>query len=191
MSSPLETYVPGPAAGAKIEKKIEKDGEKWTLVLERRLRHPPARVWEALTDPAQLAAWAPFDADHSLAAVGPVKLSTVGAPTTQVSESVVKRAEPVTLLEYSWGGNDLRWQLEPTDGGTRLTLWHNIDHRFIAWGAAGWHICFDVLDRLLAGTPLGRIVGADAIKFAGWQQLNAEYAKQLGVETPAWPGTQK
>ena len=50
-------------------------------------------------------------------------------------------------------------------------------------GAAGWHICFDVLDRLLGGAPIGRIVGPDAMKFGGWQRLNAEYAKQFGVET--------
>jgi hypothetical protein len=49
------------------------------------------------------------------------------------------------LLEYTWGGNDLRWELEPLGSGTRLTLWPNIDRRFISWGAAGWHICFDIL----------------------------------------------
>jgi hypothetical protein len=54
-------------------------------------------------------------------------------------------------------------------------------------GAAGWHICLDVLDRLLADNPIGRIVGPDAMKFAGWQRLNAEYAEQFGVETPRWP----
>lgn len=177
-------YSPGPASGAQVQK----DGEAWTLIVVRELRHPPAMVWEALTDPAQLGQWAPFDADRSLAAVGPVKLSTVGAPTPQVSESAVKRAEAPRVLEYSWGGGDLRWELEPLGTGTRLTLWHNIDHRFISWGAAGWHICFDVLDRLLAGKPIGRIVGPDAIKFGGWQQLNAEYAKQFGMEAPAWPG---
>jgi len=32
------------------------------------------------------------------------------------------------------------------------------------WVLAGWHICIDVLDRLLDGTPFGRIVGADAMK---------------------------
>ncbi len=69
-------------------------------------------------------------------------------------------------------------------GGTRLTLWHNINRGFISMGAAGWHICFDVLDRLLAGQPIGRIVGAEAMQFGGWQRLNAEYAKQFGVETP-------
>jgi hypothetical protein len=118
--------------------------------------------------------------------VGPVTLKAVGAPTPQVSVSTVKRAEAPRLLEYSWGGNELRWELEPLGGGTRLRLWHNIDRRYIAWGAAGWHVCFDVLQRLLAGEPIGRIVGAEAVAFSGWQRLTAEYATQFGVETPAW-----
>jgi uncharacterized protein YndB with AHSA1/START domain len=178
-----EQYLPGPAAGAEIRK----DGDQWTLVLVRELRHPPATVWQALTDPAHLSEWAPFDADRNLAAVGPVKLSTVGMPTPQVSESTVKRVDAPKLLEYTWGGNDLRWQLDPLGSGTRLTLWHNIDRGFISWGAAGWHVCLDVLERHLAGAPIGRLVGADAMKFGGWQRLNAEYAKQFGVETPGWP----
>jgi uncharacterized protein YndB with AHSA1/START domain len=180
-----EQYRPGPASGAQIRK----DGETWTLILVRELRHPPAMVWEALTEPAQLSQWAPFDADRNLASVGPVKLSTIGTP--QVSETTVKRAEAPTLLEYSWGGSDLRWELEPLGGGTRLTLWHNIDRRFISWGAAGWHICFDVLERLLAGEPMGRMVGPEVMKFEGWQRLTAEYAKQFGVESPTWAANDK
>jgi uncharacterized protein YndB with AHSA1/START domain len=178
-----EKYVPGPARGAEIQK----DGEQWTLVLVRELRHPPATVWRALTEPAQLAEWAPFDADRDLASAGPVKLSTVGTPTPQVCETAVKRAEAPRLLEYGWGGNELRWELEARGSGTRLTLWHRIDRRFISWGAAGWHICFDVLERLLAGEPSGRIVGPEAMKFDGWQRLTAEYAKQFGVETHGGP----
>ena len=112
---------------------------------------------------------------------GRVKLSTVGAPTPQVSEMSVKRAEAPRVLEYDWGGNDMRWELEPMANGTRLTLWHNIGRRFISMGAAGWHICFDVLDRFLSGHPIGRIVGGDAMKF-DWQRLNAEYAEQFGIE---------
>jgi len=178
--SDREQYEPGPASGAQVRK----DGEQWTLVLVRELHHAPAIVWEALTDPAHLSEWAPFDADRNLAAVGPVKLSTVGAPTPQISETTVKRAEAPKLLEYSWGGGDLRWELEPLDSGTRLTLWHNINRGFISWGAAGWHICFDVLERLLGGEPIGRIVGVEVMKFDGWQRLTAEYAKQFGIETP-------
>jgi len=178
-----EQFTPGPASGAKIQK----DGEKWTLILVRELRHSPEKVWLALTDPAHLREWAPFDADKSLATAGnTVKLTTVGTPTAMVAESTVTRADAPKLLEYNWGGNDIRWQLEPLGNGTRLTLWHNIDRRYISMGAAGWHICFDVLGRLLEGEPVGRIVGPDAMKFGGWQRLNAEYAKQFGIETPGW-----
>jgi uncharacterized protein YndB with AHSA1/START domain len=169
-------YTPGAASGARVEK----DGETWTLVLTRDFRHPPATVWEAITDPAHLSEWAPFDADRSLASEGPVTLTTVGTP--QISDSTVKRAVAPKLLEFDWGGGNLRWELEPVNKGTRLTLWHNIDRRFISWGAAGWHICFDVLDRALSGDPVGRMVGPETMKFEGWQRLTAEYAKQFGLD---------
>jgi uncharacterized protein YndB with AHSA1/START domain len=172
-------YTPGAAAGARVRKQ----GDNWTLVLVRELRHSPTKVWQALTDPAQLREWAPFDADRNLDSAGPVKLSTVGTPTPQVSETRVTRAEAPRLLEYSWGDNDMRWELEPLDNGTRLTLWHNINRKFIAMGAAGWHICFDVLDRHLAGEPIGRIVAGDAMKFEGWQRLHSEYAQQFNAQT--------
>jgi uncharacterized protein YndB with AHSA1/START domain len=182
-------YAPGPASGARIE--IEKDPahknqDKWTLVLVRELRHSPEKVWQALTDPAQLREWAPFEADGNLGAVGTAKLTTVAAPTPQVSETKVKRADAPKVLEYNWGGFDIRWELEDSRGGTRLTLWHNINRRFISMGAAGWHICLDVLDHLLGGNPIGRIVGGDAMKF-GWQRLNLEYAKQFGIEAAGLP----
>jgi len=177
-----ELYAPGPASGAQVRK----DGDSWTLVIVRELRHPPEKVWQALTDPAQLREWAPFDADRSLGTAGAtVKLTTVGAPAPLVSETTVTRADAPKMLEYNWGGNDIRWELEALGGGTRLTLWHNINRNYISMGAAGWHICFDVMNRLLAGQPIGRIVGADALTFGGWQRLNAEYAEQFGVERGA------
>ena len=168
-------YVPGPAYGAQIQK----DGEKWTLILVRELRHAPDKVWEALTDPAHLREWAPFVADGSLGRVGAqVNLTWAGSLTPV--ETTVTRADAPEVLEYG----EIRWELEASGGGTRLTLWHRIDRRFIAWGAAGWHIAFDVLDRLLSGTPNGRIAGAGAMQFEGWQRLKAEYARQFGIETP-------
>ncbi|HUM10548.1 MAG TPA: SRPBCC family protein [Myxococcaceae bacterium] len=175
-----EQYTPGAASGAEVRR----EGDRWTLVLVRDLRHPPEKVWTALTDPQHLREWAPFDSDQNLGTVGATaKLSTVGAPTPHVTATRVKRADAPKALEYAWGDFDMRWELEPLGGGgTRLTLWTNIDRHFISMGAAGWHICLDVLDRLLAGQPIGRIVGPDAMNFGGWQRLNAEYAKQFGVE---------
>ncbi len=181
--SDREQYTPGPASGARVKKEgAQKDKDKWTLILVRELRHSPEKVWQALTDPAHLREWAPFVVDGSLGTVGTtVNLTWVGTPTPL--ETRVTRAEAPKVLEY----DDIRWVLEALGSGTRLTLWHNIDRRFISWGAAGWHICFDVLDHLLSGTPIGRIVGPEAMKFPGWRRLNAEYAKQFGIETPNWP----
>jgi len=170
-----DQYTPGPASGAQVRK----GGEKWTLILVRELRHSPEKVWKALTEPAHLREWAPFVVDGRLDTVGTtVNLTWVGAPTPIAT--AVTRADAPKLLEYS----DIRWELEALGGGTRLTLWHSIDRRFISMGAAGWHISLDVLDHLLSGTPIGRIVGGDAMKFGGWQRLNAEYAQQFGIETP-------
>lgn len=174
-----EKYTPGPATVAKVQK----DGEKWTLVLVRDLHHPPSMVWEALTDPDQLREWAPFDSDRNLGAVGTAKLSTFGAQYE--SETHIKRADAPKVLEYDWGGGDIRWELQPLGkDGTRLTLWANIDRRYIAMGAAGWHICLDVLDQLLSGEPIGRMAGPELMKNEGWQRLNADYAKQFGVKNP-------
>ena len=169
-----EQYSPGPARGAQVRK----DGDKWTLVLVRELRHSPEKVWQALTDPAHLREWAPFDVDGSMATVGTVKLTWVGTP--KPLETRVTRADAPKVLEY----NDTRWELEASGAGTRLTLWASIDRRFISMGAAGWHIAIDVLDHLLGGTPITRIAGAEAMKFDGWQRLNAEYAQQFGIEMP-------
>ena len=179
-----EQYIPGPASGAQVQK----DGKQWTLVLVRELRHSPEKVWQAITDPAHLREWAPFDAEGSLGTVGAtVKLTTVGAPGPHVTETTVTRADAPRMLEYTWGGNDMRWELEASGGGTRLTLWTSIDRRFISMGAAGWHICLDVLDRLMGGAAIGRMAGPEVMKFVGWQRLNGEYAKQFGAEAPGWP----
>jgi uncharacterized protein YndB with AHSA1/START domain len=172
--TPSVQYAPGPAYGAHVEK----GGELWTLILVRELRHAPELVWAALTDPAQLREWAPFEADGTLDRAGST-IRLTWAATGHTSETKVKRADAPRLLEFQ----EMRWELEPMGAGTRLTLWHSIDRRFVAWGAAGWHISFDVLDRLLAGTPIGRIAGANAMEH-GWNRLVGEYKQQFGAASP-------
>ncbi|MBX3132621.1 MAG: SRPBCC domain-containing protein [Gemmatimonadaceae bacterium] len=177
--SARDRYAPGPEDHAHIEK----DGARWVLVLRRDLLHPPELVWDAITDPAQLREWAPFDADRNLGSAGaPVRLTTVGAPMLHVTETTIERAEPPTLLVYDWGGEQMRWELEATAEGTRLTLWTSIDRQYIAMGAAGWHLCLDVLAHSLAGEPMGRIVGMEALSFEPWQTLHQRYRERFGVE---------
>src|SRR4051794_38264475 len=136
----MNEYTPGPVS-VTIDRKA---GDNWSLVLVKELRHSPAKVWEALTDPAHLREWSPFDADVNMGTTGAtVRLTTVGAPGPHVTETVVHRADAPKLLEYNWGGNEMRWTLEAVGTGTRLTLWTSIPRAYIAMGAAGWHIFLD------------------------------------------------
>jgi uncharacterized protein YndB with AHSA1/START domain len=93
---------------------------------------------------------------------------------------MVLRAEPPTLLEYTWGDDLLHWELTPSPSGTRVTLRHTLaDPDFLPKVAAGWHLCLVVAHRLMDGEPVGPIRGQDAMSY-GWQELNDAYAEKLG-----------
>ena len=166
---------PGPLGDASVVA----DGDSWTLIFIRDLRHPPALVWQALTDPAELDRWAPFRPDRDLGTPGEAVLTMVDGAETADLPGTVLRAEPPTLLEYLWGEDRLRWDLEPTAGGTRLTLRHTSSDRDIeAMVAAGWHVCFVVLERLFAGEPVEAVRG-EAAREHGWEDLRDRYAKKF------------
>jgi uncharacterized protein YndB with AHSA1/START domain len=100
----------------------------------------------------------------------------VDGDTRMPLSATVRNAVEPRLLEYTWGDDVLRWELEPTEDGTRLTLRHTLAKPDMdAMVAAGWHICLAVLARLLAGDPVGVIRGQDAMNH-GWEQLRAGYA---------------
>lgn len=178
-----QDFDPGPLAAARHHA----DGERWTLVFIRHLRHPPAKVWAALTDPEQLRQWAPFDADRDLATTGPASLRMTDGQTTEDSPANVLRAVAPELLEYLWGDDLLRWELAADGTGTRLTLRHTVGSpEWLPRTAAGWHLCLVVAERLLDGAPIGRIAGHDAKQY-GWERLHDAYAAKLGVEGKGWP----
>ena len=109
-----EQYKPGPASGAQVRK----DGEKWTLILVRELRHSPEKVWQALTDPAHLREWAPFDTDGSLGTVGTGESHLGGSAHADRNNSdASRRSQGARVQRYPVGTRSL-------GGGTRLTLWH-------------------------------------------------------------------
>src|SRR5580704_7524977 len=104
--SKSETYAPGPANLAKVQK----DGETWTLVLVKDLHHPPEKVWRAITEPEHLREWAPYDASGNFGNVGTVNVTWVG--TDAPVEVRVTRADAPKVLEYAAGDNTMRWELE-------------------------------------------------------------------------------
>jgi uncharacterized protein YndB with AHSA1/START domain len=156
------------------------DGDAWTLIFVRDLRHPPRAVWAALTDPAEIDRWAPFAASRDLGSTGDATLTMVDGDRRDDLPATVRRAEAPTLLEYTWGDDLLRWELERTGGGTRLTLRHTVAERDTgAMTAAGWHLCLGRLDRLLGGEPVEAVRGGAAMDH-GWEDLRDAYAARFG-----------
>ena len=102
-----EQYSPGPANIAHVEK----DGDNWTLVLVRNLRHAPEKVWQAITDPAQLREWAPFDADRSLNAAG------VKVKLTKLIRNFLPRGETFVYDSFEVPGIDVFWITQPSFRG--------------------------------------------------------------------------
>jgi uncharacterized protein YndB with AHSA1/START domain len=177
------TYRPSPLAD--VARSATDAG--WTLVFTRDLRHPVAAVWRALTERAQLREWAPYAPDRDLTGEG---VATLDMPDSeggaQSMAGTVRRFDPPRLLEHELGTDVLRWELLPIAEGTRLVLRHSFaDGAWSSALAAGWHICLDVADALLAGAPVGPIVGTAALDH-GWDELNQQYAGVLGV-APARP----
>jgi uncharacterized protein YndB with AHSA1/START domain len=86
--------------------------------------HPPARVWRALTEPAQSARW--WAAGDVRAVVGHRFTMDMGAAGQQPCE--VLAVQPLRLLSYAFAPDTLHtamtWRLDAEAGGTRLVLEH-------------------------------------------------------------------
>jgi uncharacterized protein YndB with AHSA1/START domain len=172
------TFDSGPLADVEC---VRADDDHWTLTFARELPHPPERVWGALTARDELAGWAPFVADRDLDACGSAVLTMIDGETSVDRASEVRRADAPRLLEYTWDSDILRWELDDTAAGTRLTLHHTMSDRdAVPMVAAGWHLCFVVVARLLDGDPIGPIRGRDAMDY-GWEGLRDAYARALGI----------
>jgi uncharacterized protein YndB with AHSA1/START domain len=177
----MSTNRTGFDAGPLAHVECHASGDRWTLTFVRDLHQPPEKVWRALTEPAHLREWSPYTADRDLGSPGTATLTMIDGEHRVDLPAEVLRAERPTLLEYSWGTDLVRWELDPVADGTRLTLRHTLaDRDWAAKVAAGWHICLAVADRLLDGHPVGPIVGENARNY-GWDGLSDAYAKRLGT----------
>jgi|688.fasta_scaffold150991_3 uncharacterized protein YndB with AHSA1/START domain len=162
--------------------RCERDGDHWKLEFVRELASSLEAVWDVLTEPDELKAWAPYTADRNLGQTGPVKLIMIDREPPEELPSMVSIAERPRLLKHSWGQHgELRWMLEAAGIGTRLTLHHTLEQAELAPRmAAGWHLCLDVAEHFLAGNPIKPIRGMDALNY-GWAELQQSYSDRLGI----------
>ena len=137
--------------------------EGYLLAFTRTFRHPPAKVWRALTSPEELRHWFPAVVSFDLV----VGAKLVFAPTAEqrsrfgltdadAAQGELLAVDPPRLLEYTWGDERLRWELaDDGSGGCRLsfTQWCPERDSAVVQGA-GWHVGFEQIEALLDGTPL-------------------------------------
>jgi uncharacterized protein YndB with AHSA1/START domain len=152
-------------------------GDRWQLRFVRELPHPPEKVWRAVTEDEHQAAWFP-DEMHGERVVGALlRFVSREAPDFPGFDGTMLVFEPPTTLEFTWGTDILRFELEPTSAGTRLTLIDTFDEQGkAARDGAGWHVCLEQLGYALAGhelpwKPEDR-----------WAEVNAAYVEALGPE---------
>ncbi|MFC8128138.1 SRPBCC family protein [Streptomyces sp. NPDC057302] len=157
----------------------DEEGAHSVLRMERRLAHPPAQVWAAITRPAQLAQWFPAEVTLELRPGGAMGFHFPGDEGPGMTGEVTDADEP-RLFAFSWGDDHLRWEIAP-DGpegpggrGSLLTLVHTFADRFGAPSfAAGWQLCVSALGQFLDGGQ------AEVSRDAG--ELHEAYLEQFDL----------
>ncbi|MET8179354.1 SRPBCC family protein [Streptomyces sp. NPDC005336] len=151
---------------------LSQAGGRSALTLERRIAHPPKKVWQALTEPAQLAHWFPSEVRVELTVGGRMGFVFPGREGPDM-DGVVTELDPPHVYAFTWGEDHLRWELRPDGDGCVLTLTHTFGDRFGAASfASGWHVCVSGLAALLDGEKSAPVDMAE---------LHERYVEEFGL----------
>jgi uncharacterized protein YndB with AHSA1/START domain len=153
---------------------LEQVGDRWRLRFRRPLAHPPERVWQAITSSEDLAAWFPQEVSGDWQAGSRVTFSDPNRPAGSFTGEVL-RCEPPRVLEFTWGPDVLRFEIEPSATGCTLTLVDTfVEQGKAARDAAGWHVCLDALVAALDD------VGLDGSSQDRWPAVHPGYVAAFG-----------
>jgi len=143
-----------------IEGDLSRQGDRVEIQLERQIDHPPARVWEMLTDSVHLARWlAPGVLEQRTGGRVQLEFGNSGTPI----DCHIRAFEPPRLLAYSWSAGDdperpLTWELDPLEGSgdaTRLRLTLSLPNdELVPIACAGWDAHLEMLMAALEGISI-------------------------------------
>jgi uncharacterized protein YndB with AHSA1/START domain len=151
------------------------------LRIERRLAHPLEKVWRAITEPAHLSQWYPFQAKEIDLRVGGTIHFDDGRGT--VMNAVITALDPPHVFAFSEHApaempresDDLvHFELRADGQGCLLIFTFIFDDRYAAASyASGWHMCLDALAMALDGKPVE--LSSDI------NQMHEDYVKAFGL----------
>jgi uncharacterized protein YndB with AHSA1/START domain len=152
------------------------DDDRWRLRFTRTLRHPPEKVWRAVTEPEHLAHWFPTTIEGERAAGAPLRFAFPQGEA-EPFDGEMTAFEPPRLMELRWGPDVLRIELRPVPDGTELTLLDTLQERGkAARDGAGWHTCLDALEAALDGDDAPRAA------MERWNEVHPAYVERFGPE---------
>ena len=154
----------------------ERDG-RWQVHFTKHVPHPPEKVWRAITEPDHLAAWFPTTIEGDRAAGAPLRFSFRKGEGPSFEGTMVA-FDPPKLMEFEWGPDVIRIELQPDGDGTTITLFDTLDELGkAARDAAGWHECLARLEASLEGRD-----GDGAIAGSKWSEVQPRYQEKFGPE---------
>ena len=153
---------------------LEQAGAGWRLRFTRDLAHPAERVWRAVTEAEHLTAWFPMRISGDWVVGGPLTFADPEGRGLEFTGKVLAY-QPPSVLEFSWGPDVLRLEIEARGAGCTLTLLDTFDELGkAARDAAGWHVCLELLAAHLDGDGAGPGSGR------GWSEVHADYVTAFG-----------
>ncbi|MBP1994222.1 SRPBCC family protein [Paenibacillus eucommiae] len=150
---------------------IQQTKEGYTARFERQLKHSAEKVWASLTENEKLAKWFSELSVDDLREGGFIKFD-MGDGTFEELE--ILELKPLSVLEYKWGEDRVRFELYPEQEGCRLVLIETIlkltPHT--PRDLAGWDVCLEVVEVLLDG-------GSVEDRKARWEIKYEQYVKAI------------
>ncbi|PRY37341.1 SRPBCC family protein [Umezawaea tangerina] len=123
------------------------------LRFRRTLPHSPAKVWRAITQPSELAAWFPAAVELDLRPGARIRFTFPSeAPVDEGGTGEVLEVDPPKVFSFRWNSDVLRFELVPTATGCTLHFTQTLGDRLSAGrNAYGWDTCLAALDAHLDG----------------------------------------
>ncbi|HVW45009.1 MAG TPA: SRPBCC family protein [Amycolatopsis sp.] len=162
-----------------MDAKLETIGDNPVLRFERRLAHPVAKVWKAVSDPVEMRHWFPARLETELKIGAPIRfVFPEEAPVDEGGDGEILELDPPKVFAFRWNHDVLRFELVPDGDGCLLyfsqTLGGGALGRLGAGrNAAGWDHCLGSLAALLdrrAGEP-----------FTEWLTAMEHYIERFGL----------